>query len=70
MFNRKIGFCKSYNNDLVVIAQWLAWRFATGKVPGSNPGKSENFSVKLTIFERKLAEKVFLVIDENMRLCL
>ena len=29
----------------VVIAQWLAWRLATGEVPGSNPGKGENLLI-------------------------
>ena len=28
------------------IAQLVAYRLGTGKVPGSNPGKGENFSVK------------------------
>ena len=29
----------------VIIAQWLAWRLATGEVPGSNPGKGENLLI-------------------------
>ena len=31
--------------DQVVIAQWLAWRLATGEVPGSNPGKGEDLLI-------------------------
>ena len=30
------------------IAQLVAYRLGTGEVPGSNPGKGENFSVKLS----------------------
>ena len=30
------------NRDQVIIAQWLAWRLATGYVLGSNPGKGDN----------------------------
>ena len=30
------------------IAQLVAYRLGTGEVPGSNPGKSENFSVKIS----------------------
>ena len=30
------------------IAQLVAYRLGTGKVPGSNPGKGENFSVKIS----------------------
>ena len=26
----------------IKFSQWLAWRLATGKVPGSNPGNGEN----------------------------
>ena len=29
------------------IAQLVAYRLETGEVPGSNPGKGENFSMKL-----------------------
>ena len=29
------------------IAQLVAYRLGTGEVPGSNPGKGENFSVKI-----------------------
>ena len=29
----------NYKKNQVIIARWLAWRLATGKVPGSNPGK-------------------------------
>ena len=29
----------------VVIAQWLVWQLATGKVPGSNPGKGDNLLI-------------------------
>ena len=28
-------------HDKIIIAQWLARRFATGEVPGTNPGKGE-----------------------------
>ena len=30
------------------IAQLVAYRLATGEVPGSNPSKGENFSVKIS----------------------
>ena len=30
------------------IAQLVAHRLGTGEVPGSNPGKGENFSVKIS----------------------
>ena len=30
------------------IAQLVAYRLGTGEVPGSNPGKGENFSVKIS----------------------
>ena len=33
-----------YNNQ-VIIAQWLAWWLATGKVQDSNPGQGENFLI-------------------------
>ena len=33
------------------IAQLVAYRLGTGEVPGSNPGKCENFSVKTTMKE-------------------
>ena len=32
-----------YGNQ-AIIAQWLAWRLATGEVPGSNPGKKSLIS--------------------------
>ena len=31
------------------IAQLVAYWLGTGEVPGSNPGKGENFSMKLVI---------------------
>ena len=31
------------------IAQLVAYRLGTGEVPGSNPGKGENFSVKISL---------------------
>ena len=30
-----------YHQD--IITEWLPWRLATGEVPGSNPGKGENY---------------------------
>ena len=30
------------------IAQLVDYRLGTGEVPGSNPGKGENFSVKIS----------------------
>ena len=30
------------------IAQLVAYRLGTGEVPGSNPSKGENFSVKIS----------------------
>ena len=30
------------------IAQLVAYRLGTGEVPGSNPGKGDNFSVKIS----------------------
>ena len=30
------------------IAQLVVYQLGTGKVPGSNPGKGENFSVKIS----------------------
>ena len=30
------------------IAQLVAYRLGTGEVPGSNPGKGENFSMKIS----------------------
>ena len=30
------------------IAQLVAYRLGTGMVPGSNPGKGDNFSVKIS----------------------
>ena len=40
----KIKFKKSIQAR---IAQLVAYRHGTGEVPGSNPGKGENFSVKI-----------------------
>ena len=31
-------------NKVVVIAQWLAWQFATGEVPDLNPAKGDIYS--------------------------
>ena len=36
---------KTDRYNQVVIAQWLAWRPATGEVPGLNPGKGENLLI-------------------------
>ena len=44
IINVDVNFCQHQ----VVIAQWLASRLATREVPGSNPGKGENFSVKIS----------------------
>ena len=45
--DRKIvhQFTKKGLDHQVVIAQRLAWRLATGEVPGSNPGKGENLLI-------------------------
>ena len=44
VFIDKITFCLK---DPSQIAQLVAYRLCTGEVPGSNPGKGENFSVKI-----------------------
>ena len=41
----------TFNNDIAIqarIAQLVAYRLGIGEVPGSNPGKGENFSVKIS----------------------
>ena len=37
------SFLSFTNPKQVVIAQWLAWQFATGVVLGSNPGNEINY---------------------------
>ena len=37
-----------YENIQARIAQLVAYLLATGKVPGSNLGKGENFSMKIS----------------------
>ena len=48
-------FVQSYNQKTNVfteiqarIAQLVAYQLGTGEVPGSNPGKVENFQVKIS----------------------
>ena len=47
-------WCELYKRTKVAfpiqarIAQLVAYRLGTEKVPGSNPGKGENFSVKIS----------------------
>ena len=45
----KSTFCKVLSCIQARIAQLEAYRLGTGVVPGSNPGKGENFSVKIMI---------------------
>ena len=41
--------CTNYSFDIQAsIAQLVAYRLGTGLVQGSNPGKGENFSVKIS----------------------
>ena len=45
------GWMRYTNNCLEIqarIAQLVAYWLGTGEVPGSNPGKAENFSVKIS----------------------
>ena len=41
-----------FDGDLMIIqarrAHFVAYRLGTGEVPGSNPGKGEHFSVKIS----------------------
>ena len=37
------------------IAQLVAYRLGTGEVPGSNPSKGENFSMKITAHRRSIS---------------
>ena len=37
-----------YDNIQARMAQLVAYQLGTGEVPGSNPGKGENFSVKIS----------------------
>ena len=39
---------KSIKDIQARIAQLVTYRLGTGEVPGSNPGKSKNFSVKIS----------------------
>ena len=48
----KIFLCIGASQRMVPIqariAQLVAYRLGTGEVPGSNPGKGENFSMKIS----------------------
>ena len=47
--NYKLFITDIVNTEIQArIAQLVADRLCTGEVPGSNPGKSENFSVKIS----------------------
>ena len=51
-FNFNASFDRESNNTFFAIqarmAQLVAYRLGTGEVPGSNPGKGENFSMKIS----------------------
>ena len=41
----KIMYLSKVSKNQVVMARWLARRFATREVPGSNPGKGDNLLI-------------------------